>query len=147
MRDRDEDFEDDYEDLRDYALNKVRAPAISLIVVAGISIAVVGLGLLFDAWLLSSGAHDQLRRPRAMSKETQLMVRMIWGVVMLGANIVTLIGGLRMQRLTGYSFARIGAIIAIIPCVSPCLLLGIPFGIWGMSALNDQDVRKAFDEH
>ena len=44
--------------------------------------------------------------------------------------LVILIGAIRMKNLESYSFAMTAAIIALIPCISPCCVLGLPFGIW-----------------
>jgi len=52
--------------------------------------------------------------------------------------------GLKMMRLESYALAITGCILALIPCVSPCCLIGLPFGIWGLVVLNDQTVKPAF---
>ena len=58
--------------------------------------------------------------------------------------VVILIGAIRMKTLQNHGFAMTVAIIAMIPCVSPCCLLGLPFGIWAIVVLNDPSVRAAF---
>ena len=32
----------------------------------------------------------------------------------------------------------------MVPCISPCCLLGLPFGIWALSVLNKPHVQAAF---
>jgi hypothetical protein len=49
-----------------------------------------------------------------------------------------------MKKLESYSFAMAAAIIAMIPCISPCCLLGLPFGIWALVVLGDGSVKAAF---
>ena len=35
-----------------------------------------------------------------------------------------------MRNLKNYGQARAAAVVAMIPLLGPCCLLGIPFGIW-----------------
>ena len=51
---------------------------------------------------------------------------------------------LRMRSLRSYGLCQLGAILAVIPCIGPCYLLGIPFGIWALIALNRPGVREVF---
>jgi hypothetical protein len=125
--------------------SSVRGPAIGLIVVSTICLFVVALALFFSGFLLFSGAAGQLQQPTiGISKETQIAIRMIWSVFILAANIVILMGAVRMQRLESYSSAKLAAILAVIPCVGPCYLLGIPFGIWALVVLSKPEVKEAF---
>jgi hypothetical protein len=59
-------------------------------------------------------------------------------------SIVVLIGAIKMKGLENYGFAMAASIIALIPCVSPCCLLGIPFGIWSLVVLSDPIVKSSF---
>jgi len=59
-------------------------------------------------------------------------------------DIVLLIGVWKMKRLDNYLLSVIAAIIAMIPCISPCCLLGLPFGIWALLTLNDSSIKLAF---
>ena len=49
-----------------------------------------------------------------------------------------------MKSLTSYGGAMTGAILAVIPCFSPCCIVGIPIGIWALVVLNDPVVKKGF---
>jgi hypothetical protein len=59
-------------------------------------------------------------------------------------GVVVILGAMRMKSLTSYGFAMAGAIIAMIPCLSPCCCLGLPVGIWALVVLMNQDVKAAF---
>ena len=65
----------------------------------------------------------------------------ILGVVL---SIVVILGAVKMKNLESYGFSMAAAIIAFIPCFSPCCLLGLPFGIWAIIVLSDANVRAAF---
>jgi hypothetical protein len=56
---------------------------------------------------------------------------------------IVLSGAIYMWNLKGYGYAKTGAIVAMVPC-SPCCLLGLPFGIWAVIALNKPEVQDAF---
>jgi hypothetical protein len=126
-------------------LTAVRGPATALIVVSIICLVVVSLALLFSGFLLLSGTASRMQQPSiGISKETQIVIRMLWSGIILAANVVILIGAIRMQRLQSYSWAKVAATLAVIPCIGPCYLLGIPFGIWALVALSKPGVRQAF---
>jgi hypothetical protein len=46
--------------------------------------------------------------------------------------------------MKNYSLARSAAIVAVIPLIGPCCVLGIPFGIWALVALGKPGVQEAF---
>lgn len=122
----------------------VSLPATALIAVSVVSCIVVVTGLAFNFWLLASGTADRLPEPALMAKQTQISVRMALELVMLAFHAVTIVGALRMRALRGHGLARAGAMLACIPCLSPCLVLGIPVGVWALFVLARPDVREAF---
>lgn len=125
---------------------EVNAPAIALIAVALIAVVFGVLGLVMDAFLLLSGAVDRLESMNEgpISEYTQITVRTIWGIILLIASFFVLYGSLKMKNLTNYGTARSAAIVAMIPLVGPCCILGIPFGIWAFIVLGRPHVRDAF---
>jgi hypothetical protein len=60
------------------------------------------------------------------------------------ASLVVAFGGYQMKSLGNYSSAMTAAILSLIPCCSPCCVVGIPFGIWALIVLNDPEVKSAF---
>ena len=55
-----------------------------------------------------------------------------------------LIAAIRMKELRSYGLAMAGAILGMLPYLSPCCLLGLPFGIWALVVLADPAVKAAF---
>jgi hypothetical protein len=49
-----------------------------------------------------------------------------------------------MKNLQSYGLAMTASIVAMIPCISPCCILGLPFGIWALVILNRPEVKAAF---
>lgn len=63
----------------------------------------------------------------------------------LAMGALVLAGALQMRSLGNYGLAMAGAIVAIIPCTSPCCcLIGMPIGIWCLTVLNRPEVKQAF---
>ena len=55
-----------------------------------------------------------------------------------------LLDALRMKQRRGPRLSKAACIVAMIPCVGPCFVLGLPFGIWGWVVMNDHGVEQAF---
>ena len=53
-------------------------------------------------------------------------------------------GGLKMKSLENHGLAVATGVLAVIPCTSPCCLLGIPVGIWALVVLSKPEVKSAF---
>jgi len=122
----------------------IEAPAMGLIIVSSISIFCLVISLAFDVFLLTTGAAAQMPQPGSMPKEAQIVIRAVWGALMLLCNVVILFGALGMRRFRRYELAKAAAILAVIPCLGPCCVLGIPFGLVALSRLNKPDVIRAF---
>jgi hypothetical protein len=128
---------------RTAAEQRIKGPAIGILVTA-----VVG-GL----WALASLAMNLLGAglaPMAGGSE-EIWVQAtsgVYGAVMsligLGVAGFLVWGGLKMMRLESWGIALMACILAMVPCVSPCCLIGLPFGIWGLVVINDQAVKQAF---
>ena len=105
----------------------VAPPATALMVVSILCLVLVLLGLAFYAFLLVSGTVGVLEDPRGVnvSKETQIMIRMTWSVILIIASSITLYSAIQMKNLKSHSTAKMGAIVACIPCIGPCCIFGI----------------------
>ena len=124
----------------------VRGAAIGLIVVSIICLVTILLSVAFNAFLLLSGAERGVQHPTLeIGEEVITGVRLLWGCIIVIYNTVILIAAIQMHGFKSYSFAKTGAILAVVPCFGPCYLLGIPFGIWGLIVLQDPDVQRAFE--
>ena len=72
-------------------------------------------------------------------------VGLISNIVALGVSVLILIGALKMKKLESYGLAMTASILAMLPFVSPCCILGLPFGIWAIVALGKPEVKSAFE--
>ena len=60
------------------------------------------------------------------------------------ASLFVIFAAVRMRQLRAYPLAIAGAIVALIPCLGPCCILGIPFGIWCLIVLLKPEVKAGF---
>lgn len=93
---------------------------------------------------------EQIQQMEKMGYDPQKIVQaygtgfMVLGVVGMILSIITILGGVKMRTLDSYGLAVTGSVVAILPCMSTCCVLGIPFGIWALVVLLSQDVKSAF---
>ncbi len=129
------------------AVGKTIGPAIGLYVTGGLSL-LWGFFLLFV--MLTMDAPDPDMPPNAGSAERAGHLIGFYGTL-YGLPIMTpllalatLFGAFCLQTQRVYAMAVIACILASIPCLSPGCVLGMPFGIWGLVMLNQDDVKRAF---
>jgi hypothetical protein len=125
---------------RDAALARVKNPAMWLMIstIAAAVFAVFGLlaGLL-DVFNVRQYSAD-------MGILGSTAFNTIQTVVDLVVAVVIYLAALRMQRLESWGLAFAGAILAMLPCVSPCCVLTLPFGIWALVVLLNDEVKRHF---
>jgi hypothetical protein len=134
---------EDQRSQRSDALRVVAGPAIGLMVVSGVCIGLLFLAIPFDVFLLASGAAQRLNR-RAIDPTVSVAIRLAWGCILFAVSCYVFWGALQMKRLVNFSHAKSAAVIACVPCLGPCCLLGIPFGAWGLTVLGQPEVWKSF---
>jgi len=124
------------------ATDQVNGPAIGLIVVAILGFVAQAFSLI---WRLgfSAMAAAQPSQPEwmAMFSGTVSIVAAILGIL---SGVLILFGGIKMRKLESYGLAMTASIVAMIPCVSPCCLIGLPIGIWSLVMLSKPEVKGAF---
>jgi hypothetical protein len=60
------------------------------------------------------------------------------------ALVAIAIGAAKMGFVESYAMARLAAILACIPIVSPFIIIGIPFGFWSLRLLAKPEIIQAF---
>jgi phage FluMu protein Com len=126
--------------LRAEAQDRVSAPAIALIVTGAIGLAIQALGTLGHALSLSIPGMRQDPEMMIVPAEAGVVLGMVGMIV----AVLIIVGGVKMKNLRSYGLSMTSAIIAMIPCISPCCLLGLPIGIWALVVLSDSRVQNAF---
>ena len=65
-------------------------------------------------------------------------------LISIGVGVLIIYAALQMKKLQSYGLAMAGTIVAMIPCISPCCILGLPIGIWALVVLLKPEVKAAF---
>jgi GYF domain 2 len=143
------------DDGRAAALQRVKAPAVALMVTAI-------LNLLFGVWGLMRTAFfppnlqeldselQQLNNPQLVELFHKWMhmahgpFAIAGSLLGLGLSVLILIGAIKMRSLRSYEFSMTAAIVAMLPCVTSCCLIGLPFGIWALVILSKPEVKSHF---
>lgn len=135
------------------ALGRVKGPAIALMITAILGMLAQAVTLVMHFMGLS-GLPAQpaggAAVPGATAAQMQVFamlagtVGVVAGIVGLLTGVVILLGALKMKKLEGRRLAVTASILAMIPLVSPCCWLGLPFGIWALITLNKAEVKAAF---
>jgi hypothetical protein len=124
------------------AMDAVKGPAIGLMATAGIGAAFQVLGLLLN--LLGAGMGALAGGRQAMGNMMSGGIGIVTSLIGLAMAVVVFMGASKMKNLQNHGFALAAAVIAMIPCVSPCCILGLPIGIWALVVLLKPEVKGAF---
>lgn len=128
------------------AVRQVQGPAIGLLITAvlGLAGAVGTLGMhAFGIAIEPPGRHggDPFQQLINFSAGG---LGMIQGLVQLAVGGVILYGALKMMKLQNYQLAMVSTVMAMVPCVSPCCVVGLPIGIWALVVLIKPEVKSVF---
>jgi len=132
-------------------LQKIKGPAVAMIVLAIFNI-VLSLWNVSKLIFFPPNLDQELAKyPQFQDPQIQHMLQLFYGPIGIGSAIFTLVmgivilfGAMQMRKLENYVFAFIAAILAILPCVSACCILGLPFGIWALVVMNKPEVKSQF---
>jgi hypothetical protein len=125
------------------AAERVKAPAIALLVtgILGIVVQLLNLVLLMVGVGMSAvyGGGEE-----GLQTMVQGPVGMISAVIGAAVGGLIIYGSLQMMKLKNHPLCKATTIVAMIPCVSPCCLLGLPFGIWALVVISKPEIEAAF---
>lgn len=130
-------------------LSKVKGPAIAMIIIAGITFVLEILSILANLLgisFMSAADMSQFEGMEGLEWLAPLMsgtFTVVMGLFTLIGAALIFYGAMKMKDLQGYGLAMTAAILSLIPCFSICCI-GIPFGIWALVVLLNQDVKNAF---
>ena len=73
------------------------------------------------------------------------------GAIGMGSSFLGLLvaifiiyAALKMKDLIQWNLAVVASVLAMIPCISPCCIIGLPVGIWSLVVIMRPDVKTAF---
>ena len=126
---------------RQIAEGKVKPMALTMMITMIIMMVLIVIGLIFNLFMAGAGAAAGEEGMGAMASGTQGIIQGVLGMIFGG---VIIYGCLQMMKLESYGLGMAACILAMVPCLSPCCILGIPLGIWGLVVLNDPVVKASF---
>lgn len=126
------------------AYSQVSGPYVGLLItgILGAILCLTGLILNIIGTSLSSLMVDRF------SDEYEEIFEGIAGIGISFVGIVVAVfiifAALKMKELTQWGLCVAASILAMIPCISPCCIIGLPIGIWCLVVLNRPEVKAAF---
>ena len=144
-----------------YAVHRAGTPATVLKWLAGLGVTSQGLSftrsVIYTALGVSinpfDGANPAMLSPQQadLYRKIAPYAEYIDGTILLVGLIGVVMGAIiffgagQMKKLESLGLARLAAVLAIIPCTSPCCaFIGVPVGIWALVVLSDPRVVAEF---
>lgn len=128
------------------AAAQVAGPATGLMIAAVVGIVWALVMLCVHFLGIGMGALSSLN-----ADANQRFGRFLGGGLGIIGNIIGLaVGGfiiwasMQMKQLRGWTLCVVASVVAMIPCISPCCLVGLPIGIWALIVLMKPEVKSAF---
>jgi serine/threonine protein kinase len=119
----------------DVARQMVQFPAIGLIVIGALSLALGTLVALMSTWASRHNADDG----------SQLLLALPAILIFTALPTAMIVGGVKMLRLTDYRWAVGASVLAVSPIpAGPLWLLSLPLGIWSLVVLARPEVKRGF---
>lgn len=128
------------------AASRLKIPAIALLVLAPIAIIFMTADFGFRVYNLMNGDIPVIIDQPGATQGAVIGAYIGAGVDVLAivCQIVVIIGAIGMLKVKSYNMAMTASVISVVPCLSACCVVGMPFGIWAIVILNDSTVKAAF---
>lgn len=132
------------------ARSKVSGPSIGLMIVGGIGIAFGLLGacnaIFSEPPVIPPNLQQDPDALRAMKTIQALSgpIGITMGLLQIVVGGLIVFGAIMMKDLKYRPLAIAASILAIVPCVSLCCIIGLPFGVWSIVVLYSPEVKAAF---
>ena len=121
------------------AVENIRGPAITLLITASIWIV-----LLAISFAINIGELRTFEIADMTEDEKENAQALAFTIAAIICNFIIIAGSVCMLLRKAYSFALLSLILAMIPGLSPCLLIGVALGIWAITAIRKPGVKEAF---
>lgn len=126
------------------ASRQVSGPATGLLVTGIIGVFFAGIGLIMNiiGMGISPFIRDEIPDRYVHFWEGSVGTASSFIGILVAAFII--FASLKMRELRQYELSIAASIIAMIPCISPCCILGLPIGIWCLVVLLRPEIKAAF---
>ena len=126
------------------ASDQVSGPSVGLLItgILGGVLSLVGLILnLVQTGIESIRTHRYIEGYADLAAGAAGVAFCFVGLLVAGFIIYA---SLKMKEFTQWGLCVAASIIAMIPCISPCCIVGLPIGIWCLVVLTKPEVKTAF---
>lgn len=126
------------------ASDQVSGPSVGLLItgILGGVLSFIGLiASLFETGIESIKSHEFMAGYASIAEGATGVAFCFVGLLVAGFIIYA---SLKMKQLSQWSLCIAASIIAMIPCISPCCIVGLPIGIWCLVVLTKPEVRASF---
>jgi hypothetical protein len=128
----------------DDASRQVSGPATGLLVTGIIGALFAGLALIASIAGMGLAPFIRDEIPARYAEFWEGSVGAASSVVEIAVAAFIIFAALKMRELRQWELSLAASIVAMIPCVSPCCILGLPIGIWALVVLLRPEVKEAF---
>lgn len=129
------------------AAQQVQGPAMGLMIVAGIGIVLGLFSLVMNVAGVGMGALGDVGGGGPADQYMQYMsggIGIVFNILSLAISGFILWAAMQMRQLRNWTMSAAASVVAMIPCIGPCCLIGIPVGIWALIVLMKPEVKSAF---
>jgi len=126
------------------ASGQVSGPSVGLLITGILTAILYFIGLIssvFETGIESIKAHRYFEEYADIAEGAAGVAFCFVGLLVAAFIIYA---SLKMKGLTQWGLCIAASIIAMIPCISPCCIVGLPIGIWCLVVLTKPEVRAAF---
>jgi len=126
------------------ASDQVSGPSVGLLITGILGAIVCFMGLIasiFETGIESIKAHEFIGEYESLIEGAAGVAAFFVGLLVAGFIIYA---SLKMKELTQWGLCVAASILAMIPCISPCCIVGLPIGIWCLVVLTKPEVKAAF---
>jgi Ca2+/Na+ antiporter len=126
------------------ASRQVSGPATGLLVTGIIGAFFAALTLIASIVGMSIAPFIRDEIPERYAEFWEGSVGAASSVVGLAVAAFIIFAALKMRELKQWELCLAASIVAMIPCISPCCILGLPIGIWALVVLLRPEIKEAF---
>jgi hypothetical protein len=156
--DYDDDGRDDYDDYqyedrprgsrgRERAAERCNLPAIFMIITGCLGLLHAVARTAYDWTIgiqeLKKGNVGVMGNNDPAMKDIMMVAIIVGPILNVLWSLIVLFGGIQLKRMRSRGFVIFASIFGFLPC-SICCILGIPFGIWTLVVVCNDDVKRHF---
>lgn len=127
------------------AARLVSGPATALLVVGILCVVTAVLSLASN--LMGAGTERFANLPpqwRGLAETSSGPMGVVTGLIGLAVGAFIIFASTKMRKLESHALVMTAAILASVPCLSPCCCFPLPVTIWLIVVLNKPEVKSSF---